>query len=53
MCLFGISRQTLNVFRMGFFWDAYYRGEGDRQKDPPSPKFVTHPTMKKLGTVIP
>ena len=26
---------------------------GGRQKDPPSPKSVTHSTMKKLSTVIP
>ena len=36
---------------MGLFWDAYDREEGGgRQKDPPSPKPVTHPTMKKLGS---
>ena len=39
---------------MGLFWDAYDREEGGRrQKDAPSSKPVTHPTMKKLGTVIP
>ena len=39
---------------MDLFWDAYDREEGGgRQKDPPSSKPVTHPTMKKLGTVIP
>ena len=54
MCLFGISNQTLKLFRIGLFWDAYDREEGGgRQKDPPSSKSVTHPTMKKLGTVIP
>ena len=38
---------------MGLFWDAYDRGEeGGRKKDPPSPKSVTHPSMKKLSTVI-
>ena len=52
--LFGISKQTLKLFRMGLFWDAYDREEGaGRQKYPPSPKPVTHPTMKKVGTVIP
>ena len=30
------------------------RGGGDgRQKYPPSPKPATHPTIKKLGAVIP
>ena len=54
MCAFEISKQTFKLFRMGLFWDAYDREEGGgRQKDPPSPKPVTHPTMKKLGTVIP
>ena len=39
---------------MGLFWDAYNREErGGKQKDPPSPKPATHPTKKKLGTVIP
>ena len=39
---------------MGLFWDAYDREQGGgRQKDSPSPKPVTHPTMKKLGPVIP
>ena len=39
---------------MGLFWDAYDREEGGgRQKVPPSSKPVTHPTMKKLDTVIP
>ena len=54
MSVFGISKQTLKLFRMGLFWDAYDREQGGgRQKDSPSPKPVTHPTMKKLGTVIP
>ena len=39
---------------MGLFWDAYDREQGGgRLEDPPSPKPVTHPTMKKLGTLIP
>ena len=39
---------------MGLFWDAYDREErGGSQKEPPSLKPTTHPTMKKLGTVIP
>ena len=39
---------------MRFFWEAYDMGEkGGRQKYPPSPKSVTHRTMKKLGTVLP
>ena len=39
---------------MGLFWDAYDREErAGRQKYPSSPKSVTHPTMKKVGTVIP
>ena len=29
------------------------RKRGGRQKDRPSPKPVTHPTMKKFGTVVP
>ena len=38
---------------MGLFWDAYDMGEeGGRKKDPPSPKSFTHPSMKKLSTVI-
>ena len=54
VCPFGISKQTLKPFRMGLFWDAYDREEWVRgKKDPPSPKPATHPTMKKLGTVIP
>ena len=54
VCVFGISKQTLRLFRMGHFWDAYDREEGGgRQRDPHSSKPVTHPTMKKLGTVIP
>ena len=54
VCAFGISKQSLKLFRMGLFWDAYDREEGaGRQKYPPSPKPVTHPTMKKVGTVIP
>ena len=36
---------------MGRFVAAYDRG--DRQKYPPSSKFATHSTMKKLNTVIP
>ena len=36
---------------MGLFWDAYDREQGGgRLEDPRSPKPVTHPTMKKLGT---
>ena len=39
---------------MDLFWGAYDKEEGGgRQKDPQSPKPVTHPTMRKLGTVIP
>ena len=54
MCVFEIGNQTLKLFRMGLFWDAHDREEeGGRQKDLPSPKPVTHPTMKKLGTVVP
>ena len=54
LCVFGISKQTLKIFRMGLFWDAYDREEwGGRQKDPPSSKPITHATMKKLETVIP
>ena len=53
MCLFGISKKILKLFKMGLFWDVYDREEGGgRQKDPPSSKPVTHPTMKKLATVI-
>ena len=51
MCVFEISKQTLKLFRMGLFWDAHDREEeGGRQKDPPPPKLVTHPTMKELGS---
>ena len=54
VCVFGISKETSKLFRMGLFWGAYNREEeGGRQKDPPSPKPVTHSTMKKLDTVIP
>ena len=36
---------------MGLFWDAYDREEWvGGKKDPPSPKPVTHPTTKKLGS---
>ena len=53
MCVFGISKETLKLFRMGFFWNAYDREEvGGRQKDPPFPKPVTYPTTKKPGTVV-
>ena len=39
---------------MGLFWDACdWEEGGGRQKDPPSSKPVTHPTMKKLASVIP
>ena len=51
MCVFEISKQTLKLFRMGLFLDAHDREEeGRRQKDPPSPKLVTHPTIKELGS---
>ena len=54
VCVFEMSKQTLKIFRMGLFWDAYDREErGGSQKEPPSLKPTTHPTMKKLGTVIP
>ena len=50
VCVFGISKQTLSLFRMDLFWDAYDKGEGcGSQKYPPSPKSVTHPSRKKLG----
>ena len=53
VCVFGISKQTLKLFRMGLFWDSYDSEEkGGRKKDSPSPKPVTHPTMKKVGTVV-
>ena len=54
VCVFGISKQTLKLLRMDLFWGAYDKEEGGgRQKDPQSPKPVTHPPMRKLGTVIP
>ena len=55
VCIFGISKQALKIFKMILLSDAYYREEGGwRQKDPLSlkSKSVTHPTMKKLGTVL-
>ena len=51
MCVFGISKQILNLFRMGLFRAAYKQGRG-RQKDTPSPKSLTQSTMKKLDIVI-
>ena len=43
---------------MGFFGAAHgWQGAGERRgggrEGPTSLKFVTHPAMKKLGTVIP
>ena len=49
MCLFFY----LTLFRIGFFRAAHGWGGGGRTKRPPSLKSATHPTMMKLGTVIP
>ena len=38
---------------MGFFGAAHGWEGGGGQKGPPSLKSVTHPTIIKLGTVIP
>ena len=38
---------------MGFFEAAHGWGRGGVAKSPPSLKSATHPTMMKLGTVIP
>ena len=43
----------LILFRMGFFGTAHGWEGGRGQKGPPSLKSVTHPTIIKLGTVIP
>ena len=46
------SQTALTLFRMGFFGAAHEWGEGAKR-----PTFLkichTHPTMMKLGTVIP
>ena len=50
MCVFFY----LTLFSIGFFKAADGWGwGGGRAKRPPSLKSVTHPTMMKLGTVIP
>ena len=46
------ARICLTLFRMGFFGAAHGWG-GGVQKGPPSLKSVTHPTIMKLGAVIP
>ena len=42
---------VVNPIQDGLFWGCSRIGGG--QKGPPSLKSVTHPTMMKLGTVIP
>ena len=47
---YGDVSDPLTLFRMGFFRAAHRWGGPKR---PPSLKPVTHPTMMKLGTIIP
>ena len=50
VCPFGISKKTLKLFGL----QGLRRKEGvGGKKNPSFPKPVTHPTMKKLATVIP
>ena len=51
VCVFGISKQTSNLFKMSLF-GADYDGRG-KAKRPSSLKSATHTAMKKLGKVIP
>ena len=45
---------VLTLFRMGVFRAAHGWGEGGKGgRPPPFLKYVTYPTMMKLGTVIP
>ena len=53
VCPFGISKKTLKLFRMGLFLEAYVGRRGWEGKKALHSQNLSHPTMKKLGTVIP